>query len=137
MQLIGCVLCAHGALLTGEAGCMPSLALATVARPVLCRAKDALAEQAILLGLKGAAVDGFGPRDFAVTPRTNLLRRGYNKTKRGKKLIIEQRSHLLQALWALLDFASLSTCVNNRDIILKSARVKLPSWGAWDILKAT
>ena len=28
-------------------------------------------------------------------------------------------------------------CVSNRDIILKSARVKLPSWGAWDILKAT
>jgi hypothetical protein len=27
--------------------------------------------------------------------------------------------------------------VSNSDIILKSARVKLPSWGAWDILKAT
>src|SRR6266571_7094817 len=27
--------------------------------------------------------------------------------------------------------------VSNRDIILNSARVKLPSWGAWDILKLT
>src|SRR5258706_3884828 len=27
--------------------------------------------------------------------------------------------------------------VSNRDIILKSARVKFPTWGAWDILKAT
>src|SRR5947209_577283 len=27
--------------------------------------------------------------------------------------------------------------VNNRDIILTSARGKLPRWGAWDILKAT
>src|SRR6266566_6389087 len=27
--------------------------------------------------------------------------------------------------------------VSNRDIILKSAKVKLPSWGAWDILKVT
>src|SRR5713226_7744590 len=26
--------------------------------------------------------------------------------------------------------------VNNRDIILNSARVKLPTWGSWDILKA-
>src|SRR5439155_5131872 len=27
--------------------------------------------------------------------------------------------------------------VSNSDIILKSARVKLPTWGAWDILKGT
>src|SRR6266849_9107351 len=26
--------------------------------------------------------------------------------------------------------------VNNREIILNSARVKLPTWGSWDILKA-
>jgi hypothetical protein len=34
---------------------------------------------------------------------------------------------------------NLSTCftVNNSDIILTSAREKLPTWGAWDILKAT
>jgi len=32
--------------------------------------------------------------------------------------------------------SSVQENVNNRDIILKSAGVKLPSWGAWDILKA-
>src|SRR6266567_1218696 len=34
-------------------------------------------------------------------------------------------------------FCEARACVSNSDIILKSARVKLPSWGAWDILKVT
>ena len=40
-----------------------SLVHATKARPVLRWAKDALAEQAILLRLEGTAVDDFRPRD--------------------------------------------------------------------------
>lgn len=51
-----------------------SLVRATKARPVLCRAKDAFPERAILIRLEGTAVIGFQPRDFAVTQRANLLR---------------------------------------------------------------
>ncbi len=88
----------HAADLTNEAGCARSSVLATAARPVPCRAKDSLAEQAILLRLVGTAVDGFRSRDFAVAPRANLLRGGQGNTKRSNRLAIEHRSHLLEAL---------------------------------------
>src|SRR5258708_14454019 len=41
-----------------------------------------------------------------------------------------------KALWASVTSMKVYL-VSNSDIILKSARGKLPSWGAWDILKAT
>jgi len=44
------------------------------------------------------------------------------------------RSHVLMMEGESFRFRQ---SVNNSDIIPKSARVKLPTWGAWDILKAT
>ena len=61
------------------------LILAAVALPVLRGAKDALAEQAVALGLEGAVVDGLGLFDLAVRPFTDHLRRSdsdFNGVKR-------------------------------------------------------
>ena len=55
-----------------EAG---ALVLAAVALPVLGGAEDALAEQAVALGLQGSIVDGFRLYDLAVRPLADLLRR--------------------------------------------------------------
>src|SRR5439155_710219 len=45
-----------------------SLVLAAMAFPVLDGTEDALAEEAVLLGLEGAVVDGLGLGDFAPAP---------------------------------------------------------------------
>ncbi len=50
--------------------------LAAGALPVLFRAEDALAEQAVLFGAIGAIVDGFRLFDFAEGPRANVMRAG-------------------------------------------------------------
>ena len=50
------------------------LVLAAVALPVLGGPEDALAEQAVALGLEGAVVDGLGLFDLAVGPLTDLFR---------------------------------------------------------------
>src|SRR6185312_10848138 len=52
-----------------------ALVLAAVALPVLRRTEDALAEQAVALGLQGAVVDGLRLGDLAHRPVTDLLRR--------------------------------------------------------------
>ena len=52
----------------------------------------------------------------------------------GSEDLIERKKQVCRSCGNVVkEFAS----VNNSDIILKSARVKLPSWGAWDIHKAT
>src|SRR5262249_37404875 len=53
-----------------------ALVLAAIALPVLGRAEDALAEEAVLLGLERPIVDGFRLGDLAVAPRANLLGAG-------------------------------------------------------------
>ena len=50
-----------------------ALVLAAVALPVLGRTEDLLAEQAVLLGLEGAVVDGLGLLDLAVGPRADRV----------------------------------------------------------------
>src|SRR5918995_7241512 len=45
-----------------------ALVLPAMALPVLDRTEDALAEQAVLLGLEGAVVDGFGLEHLAPGP---------------------------------------------------------------------
>jgi group II intron reverse transcriptase/maturase len=52
-----------------------------------------------------------------------------------KTLITHARSQVARFLG--YDITTIQKNVNASDIILTSARVKLPSWGAWDILKAT
>ena len=53
-----------------------ALVLAAGALPVPGGAEDLLAEEAVLLGLEGAVVDGLGLLDLAVGPRANVLRGG-------------------------------------------------------------
>src|SRR5690606_16873358 len=63
-------LVAHGA------GVANSLVLAAVALPVLGRTENALAEQAAMLGLERAVVDGFRLDHLAVRPAADRLGRG-------------------------------------------------------------
>src|SRR2546428_760350 len=64
------------ALVAHDALVAHALVLAAGALPVLLRSKDALAEQAVTLGLERAVVDGFGLGHFATRPRPDLIRRG-------------------------------------------------------------
>ena len=64
------------AALTDDALEPHPLVLAAVALPVAGRPEDALAEQAVLLGLQGAVVDGLRLLDLAVGPRPDLVGRG-------------------------------------------------------------
>jgi hypothetical protein len=53
-----------------------ALVLAAVALPVASRSEDLLAEQAVLLRLERAVVDGLGLLDLTVRPRADVVRRG-------------------------------------------------------------
>src|SRR5215218_1562148 len=63
------------AALADDALIADALVLAAVALPVLRRTEDALAEEAVTLGLERAVVDRLGLRDLARRPVANLLRR--------------------------------------------------------------
>src|SRR5690606_33840987 len=58
----------HAALVADDPLVLDALVLAAGALPVLLRAEDALAEQAISLGAVGPVVDGLGLLDFAEGP---------------------------------------------------------------------
>ena len=62
------------AALADDALVADALVLAAVALPVLGRTEDALAEQAVLLGLERAVVDRLRLRDLPARPRADLLR---------------------------------------------------------------
>ena len=64
------------ALVADDALVADALVLAAGAFPVLLRTEDALAEQAVALGLERAVVDRLGLGDLAARPRPDLLRRG-------------------------------------------------------------
>src|SRR5207302_2790997 len=64
------------AALADDALVADALVLAAVALPVTGRPEDALAEQAVALGLERAVVDRLRLRDLAGRPVTDLLRRG-------------------------------------------------------------
>ena len=64
------------AALTDDPFVAHALVLAAGALPVPGGAEDLLAEEAVLLGLEGAVVDGLGLLDLAVGPRANVLRGG-------------------------------------------------------------
>ncbi|SKO68087.1 Uncharacterised protein [Mycobacteroides abscessus subsp. bolletii] len=63
------------AALTDDALEAHALVLAAVALPVASRSEDLLAEQAVLLGLERAVVDGLRLLDFAEGPVTDVIRR--------------------------------------------------------------
>ncbi len=64
------------ALVADDALVADALVLAAVALPVLLGTEDALAEQAVALGLERAVVDGFRLGDLASRPRADLFGRG-------------------------------------------------------------
>src|SRR3712207_6252418 len=64
----------HAAALADDALVADALVLAAVALPVLGGTEDALAEEAVLLGLERAVVDGLRLGDLAGRPGADLLR---------------------------------------------------------------
>src|SRR4029077_9135002 len=66
----------HAAALAHDALVADTLVLAAVALPVLGRAEDALAEEAVLLGLERPVVDRLGLGHLARAPAADLLRGG-------------------------------------------------------------
>ena len=64
----------HAAALADDALVADALVLAAVALPVLGGTEDALAEEAVLLGLERPVVDGLGLGDLARRPGADLLR---------------------------------------------------------------
>jgi hypothetical protein len=62
------------ATIADDAAMLDALVLAAGAFPVLHRTEDALAEQAALLGLERAVVDGFRVLDLALGPGADRVR---------------------------------------------------------------
>ena len=62
--------------LTDDALEANTLVLTAVALPVASRSEDLLAEQAVLLRLERAVVNGFRLLDLTMRPRTNIVRGG-------------------------------------------------------------
>ena len=73
------------AFLAHDAAMFHALVFSAVAFPVLRRAENLGAEQPVTLRLEGAIVDGFRLLDFAVRPRTDLLRRRETNTDRTER----------------------------------------------------
>src|SRR5207248_1726253 len=71
-----------------------ALVLAAVALPVLRRAEDALAEEAVALGLERPVVDGLGLGDLAGRPIPDLLRRRESDADRVEIVDVDQRASL-------------------------------------------
>ena len=78
----------HAAAVADLALVADLLILAAVAFPVLRRPEDALAEQAVALGLQGAVVDGLGLLHLAVGPGEDLLGRGHADLDRVKGNVV-------------------------------------------------
>ena len=85
----------HAAPLADDAFEPDALVLAAVALPVLGRTEDLLAEQAVLLGLERAVVDGLGLLDLTVGPRADLVGGG---KRDGEPCGVVDVEHLLPLL---------------------------------------
>src|SRR5205807_3689249 len=90
------------AALADDALVADALVLAAVALPVLGRTEDALAEEAVALGLERAVVDRLGLRDLAGRPVTDLLRRRETDADRVEIVDIDQCSFSLSSVSFLL-----------------------------------
>ena len=86
--------------LTDDALEADALVLAAVALPVPGRAEDALAEQALLLRLEGAVVDGLGLLDLAVAPLADGLRGGEADAQLVEEVDVE---HVVPSLVTLVE----------------------------------
>src|SRR5206468_2763044 len=96
------------AALADDALVTNALVLAAVALPVLRRTEDALAEQAVALGLERAVVDRLRLRDFARRPVADLLRRCEADADRVEFVDIDQVS-LRLFLLVVVDQSSISS----------------------------
>ena len=83
------------AALADDALVADALVLAAVALPVLGGTEDALAEEAVLLGLERAVVDGLGLGHLTVRPAVDLLRGGETDLDVVEVVDVDQRSVLL------------------------------------------
>ena len=84
----------NAALVADDALVAHALVLAAVAFPVLGRAKDALAVQAVALRLEGAVVNRFRLGDLAVGPRADLIRGGHGNLNGRQVCQFRQRGTL-------------------------------------------
>src|SRR5204863_7777560 len=85
------------AALADDALVADALVLAAVALPVLGRTEDALAEEAVLLRLERAVVDGLRLGDLAGRPVANLLRRRKSDPDGVEVVDVDQSAPLLLA----------------------------------------
>src|SRR3712207_4648691 len=83
------------AALADDALVADALVLAAVALPVLGRTEDALAEQAILLGLERAVVDGLRLGDLTRGPGPDLLGRRETDLDRVEVVDVDQSASFL------------------------------------------
>src|SRR6185503_14268942 len=82
------------ALVADDALVADALVLAAVALPVPRGTEDALVEEAVLLRLERAVVDGLGLRHLALRPLPDLVRAGERDTDRREVVDLEHRSPL-------------------------------------------
>src|SRR5690606_2083574 len=96
----------YATTLTDDALEANALVLSTRTFPVTGRPEDLFAEQAILLGLQGAVVDGFGFLDLTVRPATDVVSGGQANTNLIERSYVEQFFSLRQNVkcgWPGLD----------------------------------
>src|SRR5579884_1002571 len=97
------------AALADDALVADALVLAAVALPVLRRPEDALAEQAVALGLQRAVVDRLRLRDLARRPVADLLRRRETDADRVELIDVDQvLSRLLSLCLVVVSQSSMS-----------------------------
>jgi hypothetical protein len=85
----------HPAALADDALETDPLVLAAVALPVPGRAEDLLAEEAVLLRLESAVVDGFGLLHFAEGPLADVVRGGQADAELIEEIDVEHVGFLL------------------------------------------
>ena len=118
----------HAAALADDALVADALVLAAVALPVLGRTEDALAEQAVLLGLQGAVVDRLGLGDLTGAPAPDLLRGRQPDLDRVEIVDVDQCSSLLLVgAQDLADRASSSSSMYSASVATSSVMPASPS----------
>src|SRR5262249_44671378 len=111
------------AALADDAAEPDALVLAAVALPVLRRAEDLLAEEAVLLGLERAVVDGLRLLDLAVAPHADRVGGGQTDLQLGEVVDIEHCYQPLSA-WRRASSSSLPRSGRDRSIPSSSAARK-------------
>src|SRR5699024_10034389 len=86
----------HTTAFTDDALEPDTLVLSAVALPVPGGAEDLLAEEAVLLGLEGAVVDGLRLLDFTVRPVADLVRGRQTNSQLVEDVDVEQFSYFLR-----------------------------------------